>query len=297
MEQKKDSLLLGAHMSIAGGLEQALIKGESIGCTAIGMFTKSNRQWGAKALTSSEIELFKATKRNSAVQQVVAHASYLINLAASDQALYEKSIAALIDEINRCNQLDIPYLVLHPGSAGIQQNHAALARIATGINTVFNKTSGNVMLLLETMAGQGSSTCSRFEELAAILAAIDQKKRIGVCFDTCHIFAAGYDISSLVAYENTWREFDQTIGIDQLRAFHINDSLKELASRVDRHANIGEGKIGITAFTLIMNDERFFSIPKIIETPKGETELDDDIRNIALLKSLLSEDARKKIIV
>ncbi len=292
MKQENHSLLLGAHMSTSGGLEQAIIKGESIGCTAIGMFTKSNRQWNARDLTGVEIELFKTTQQRSTVQQVIAHASYLINLASGND-IHAKSVQALIDEIKRCTQLGIPYLVLHPGSAGDQSKQQALNNIVAGLNRALDNTDSSVVVLLETMAGQGTGTCSRFEELATILASVTTKGRVAVCFDTCHIFAAGYDITTKETYEKTWMEFDRVIGLAQLKAFHINDSLKELNSHVDRHANIGEGKIGLNAFKLLMNDERFFGVPKIIETPKGENALVEDRKNLQTLRELLSEKTKE----
>lgn len=277
-------------MSTAGGLEQAIIKGESIGCTAIGIFTKSNRQWLAKDLTPEEITLFKKTMSGSSVEQVVAHACYLINLAAGDPLIYQKSIDALQQELLRCEQLNIPYLVLHPGSAGSQTRDEALQKIAHGLDAVLNATNGKTMILLETMAGQGTSTCATFEDLAQIRAMTNKREKIGICLDTCHIFAAGYDIATAAGYAKTWRQFDETIGLSHLKAFHLNDSLKDCASRVDRHADIGEGKIGLDCFSWLINDPRFFAIPKIIETPKGDDALKQDLKNLTVLRGLFTGD-------
>lgn len=286
MKNKKESLLLGAHMSIAGGLEKAIIRGELIGCTAIQLFTKSNRQWQAEELTEPSVSLFKKTANESLVTSIIAHASYLINLAAEEPLIYKKSIDALLQEVMRCEQLDIPYLVVHPGSAGKQERSVALHKIALALEIILNQTMGKTMILLETVAGQGTSLGNTFEELAEIRNGVKTKELIGICVDTCHIFAAGYDISSVKGYQETWKKFDSLIGLSHLKAFHLNDSMKNLASRVDRHAHIGEGKIGLEAFALLLNDPRFFDIPKILETPKGEDEMHDDIKNMEILRKL-----------
>ena len=290
MKKNKNTLLLGAHMSIAGGLEKAIIRGESIDCTAIQLFTKSNRQWQAEQLTEQNISLFKQTANESVIKNIVAHASYLINLAAQETLIYKKSIDALLQEIKRCEQLDIPYLVVHPGSAGKQNRVMALQKIALALETILNQTAGKTMILLETVAGQGTSLGVTFEELAEIRNAVKTKNLIGICVDTCHIFAAGYDISSAGGYQETWKQFDSLIGLSHLKVFHLNDSMKGLASRIDRHANIGEGKIGLEAFTLLLNDPRFVNIPKILETPKGEEDLQDDLKNMDILRKLLKMD-------
>ena len=285
MPHKKHSLLLGAHVSIAGGFEQALERGESIGCTAIQIFTKSNRQWAAKKISEEESTSFKEALKKSSVQAIMAHATYLINLAASDDAINKKSVAATIEELNRCAQLDIPYLVLHPGSYGTSDQQESLLKIAHNLDTIFESTPPGTMILLENMAGQGSSLCHRFEQLAFIRSNVVHKKRLGFCFDTCHAFAAGYDFSTEKGYEAMWHEFDTVIGLTHLKALHLNDSKKECGSNVDRHEDIGKGQLGLKAFKLIMNDARFLDVPKIVETPMDD--LADHARNIETLKNLV----------
>jgi len=290
MSNKK--LLLGAHMSVAGGLEKAIEKGESIECTAIQIFTKSNRQWKAKAITESEALLFRTTLKNSSIQEIMVHAAYLINIGSSNKEVEKKSIDSLVLELMRCEQLGIPYLVIHPGgSSQADSLDACLAQIAQNIDYVFDALKEKlgkaipVTLLLEIMAGQGGAACYRFEHLASIIKQSKHKRHLGVCFDTCHAFAAGYDFRDAHGYKAMWKEFDSLIGLDKLKAIHINDSKKELGSRVDRHENIGEGKIGLPAFKLLMNDKHLAHVPKILETPRAT--LEDYQHNMAVLKKLL----------
>lgn len=283
---EKKELLLGAHMSVAGGYEQAILQGESIECSAIQLFTKSNRQWIAKPIEQNQTILFQTTlQKSKCIQFVMAHASYLINVASSDPDLEKKSIESLREELERCNVLGIPFLVLHPGSSPhIDQ---ALERISKNITIALKNTPNNrTTILLENTAGQGSSIGSTFEQLRTIYNGIAHQEKIGFCFDTCHAFAAGYDFTTPEKYEKFWKYFDDLIGIKQLKAFHINDSLKGLGSHVDRHAHIGQGKIGLEAFSLLMNDPRFSTIPKILETPKEEG-LQEDLMNLATLKGLI----------
>jgi deoxyribonuclease-4 len=231
--------------------------------------------------------------RASSIQKehIVAHATYLINLGSTDADINKKSIAALIEEIERCDALQIPYLVLHPGSSQTADITSCLDTITENLNTVFEHMPGNTMILLETMAGQGSSTCYRLEHLAHIYQKSTFKNRLGICLDTCHIFAAGYDIRTQETYDAFWTAFDQIIDIDALKAIHVNDSKKELGSRVDRHENIGNGRIGLDGFKLLFNDQRFFAIPKILETPKDSIE--EDILNMNTIKKLLSRETRE----
>lgn len=287
MNKKNHTLLLGAHMSIAGGLDQAVVRGESIDCSTIQLFTKSNRQWKAKKLSPEDIDLFKQTVKNSSIKKehIVAHASYLINLGSTDTEINKKSIAGLIEEIERCEALEIPYLVLHPGSSQNANMTDCLNTITENLDTVLQLTPGKTMVLLETMAGQGTSVCYQLEHLAYIYKKSKFKNRLGVCLDTCHIFAAGYDFRTEATYHDFWTTFDHIIGINALKVIHVNDSKKELGSRVDRHENIGKGKIGLVAFKLLFKDERFFAIPKILETPKGS--LEEDVLNMKTIKSLL----------
>lgn len=279
--------LLGAHLSISGGFFHAIQNGSKIGCTAIQIFTKSNRQWASKQINESEAQLFIENKKNSQIKMVIAHASYLINLGSSTEGVQERSYHALVDEINRCHTLDIPYLILHPGTAEKSHEQATLELIGDYINKSLKETSrSSTTVLIETMAGQGRSIGHTFEQLATIISRVEDKERIGVCFDTCHTFAAGYDFTTPENYENTLAHFDTTVGLKFIKAFHINDSKKELNSRVDRHENIGDGLIDIEAFTMIVNDVRFLRIPKILETPHSE-DLENDKRNLQKLISLL----------
>jgi len=286
MEKKQDSLLLGAHMSIAGGFEKSLERGESIGCTAIQIFTKSGRQWAAKKISPKEADLFLAKLKDTPIKTVVAHASYLINIGSPDNTTAKKSINALADELDRCNILNIPYLVLHPGSRLDSDENECLQRISDNLNEAMSKTSGKTMLLLETMAGQGSSIGNTFEQLAFIRSKSEFKSRVGVCLDTCHVFAAGYDFRTPALYKQMWQDFDAIIGKNHLKAIHLNDSKKELGSNVDRHEDIGKGKIGLEGFRLLINDKTLMHIPKILETPK-KNGLEEDVANIKTIKDLI----------
>jgi deoxyribonuclease-4 len=288
---QKHVLLFGAHISTSGGLEQAIIRGESIGCTAIQLFTKNNRQWNAKPISQEEATLFKQTADASTIRSIVAHATYLINLGSSDELIAGKSVAAVVNELERCAQLNIPYLVLHPGLNAQLTPQECAQRIAANINSVFEQFSGPTVLLLENMAGQGSSVCHTFEQLALIYAHITQKDKVAFCFDTCHAFAAGYDFRTPDLYTDMWRHFDTILGLDTLKAIHINDSKKALGSRVDRHEDIGKGQLGLEPFALLFNDPRFFDIPKILETPKDS--LADDARNMAAIRELINNSTKK----
>ena len=291
MAKKKHTLLLGAHMSIAGGLDKAISRGESIGCTTIQIFTKNNRQWAAKKLSHAEINSFKAAAEKSPIKSIVAHATYLINLGSSNKDTEKKSIEATKEELKRCDALNIPYLILHPGSHVKTDEESCINQVSDNLNRIFKATSGKTMLLLETMPGQGTGICYRFEQIAEIYKQSKFKKRLGVCFDTCHTFVAGYDFRTKTTYEKMWKNFDQIIGIKHLKIIHVNDSKRLLGSRVDRHADIGKGKLGLNSFRLIFNDERFFDVPKILETPK-ET-LNDDLKNMKVIKKLLLPKTRK----
>lgn len=283
--RKKDTLLFGAHMSISGGLHHAIERGESIGCTAIQIFTKNNRQWHAKPLDTKDVQLFKKTWSQSPIKSIIVHATYLINIASNKADLEHKSIIALKDELKRCDELDLPYLVLHPGSYTDAHENEALERVAHNLDIIFESIDTKTSVLLETMAGQGTSLCYSFEQIAIIIKKSKHKRKIGVCFDTCHAFAAGYDFSSKKSYDAMWKNFDDLIGIDKLHAIHINDSKTDCGSRVDRHANIGKGKIGLEAFKLLFNDKRFVHIPKVLETPY-ET-IEDYIPNMETIYSLI----------
>lgn len=289
---EKHSLLFGAHMSIAGHLSNAITRGESIACTAIQIFTKSNRQWHAKPLGQEEVDAFKKTWKDSSIKSVIVHASYLLNIGSADRHLEEKSLDALQIEFSRCAQLDIPYLVIHPGSHTNTDENSCLERIGKNIDIVLEKIPhGNI--LLEIMAGQGSQVGYTFEQLAQIMKHSKHKRRLGICFDTCHAFAAGYDFTTEKTYHAMWEHFDTVIGINKLKAIHTNDSHKELGSKVDRHADIGKGKMGLKTFELLFNDPHLFDVPKILETPRSE--LSDYRRNMDILEGLLSKKTRSKL--
>lgn len=280
-------LLLGSHVSIAGGFDKAIDRAEEIEATCMQIFTKSNRQWQAKKITEKDAILFKEKQKKSSISIVIAHAAYLINLGSKNDDTVKKSTESLAEELKRCEELSIPYLVLHPGTARFENEENSLQFIAQQIDDAI-KTSNTkkVLLLLETMAGQGNTVGYTFQQLATIIKHAKEKKRIGICFDTCHAFASGYDFHNKYLYEAMWQKFDQTIGLEKLKAFHINDSKKELGSKIDRHEEIGKGVIPISSFSLIMKDKKFYNIPKIIETPEGTNKTEFDRKNIQKLKTL-----------
>lgn len=283
----KKTQLLGAHMSIAGGLEKSIERGESIGCTAIQIFTHSNRQWHLPTLSESQITLFKTTLAQSTIKSVMVHSSYLINIASGDSALRKKSIQTLQEELKRCEQLEIPYLVMHPGAAVNSTRLDAVQRITEALDLIFEAVPGKSMILLENMAGQGTVMGTTFEELYSLRNEIHHKKRIGYCFDTCHAYSSGYDFGSDESYELMWSLFDDILQLENLKAMHLNDSKTKCGSKVDRHEDIGKGQLGLETFRKILNDKRFLSIPKILETPKGDHPLQDDERNLIILKNLI----------
>jgi len=284
---KNNQHLLGSHMSIAGGYFNAIKDGTEVGCTAIQIFTKSNRQWKSKAISEKEAQLFIDAQKQSDIKVVVSHASYLINLGSITPGVQEKSLAALVDEIKRCHTLKIPYLVLHPGTAERQLREETLQATGRYINQAIKETLNcDTTILIETMAGQGKSIGSSFEDLATMLNQIENKERTGICFDTCHVFAAGYDITHQKSYNETFENLNNTVGLQHLKLFHMNDSKKPLNSHVDRHENIGEGLIGLQAFKMILNDSRFTHIPKILETPQVEN-LENDKKNLQTLLGLI----------
>ncbi len=288
--KKKHSFLYGAHMSISGEPANAIERGESIGCTAIQIFTKSNRQWHAKPISDKEAAAFKDAWKNSSITSIIAHASYLINIGSPNKEIEHKSVHALGIEIDRCAQLRIPYLVLHPGSHSNSDEQECLKRISKNLDDLFD-THPKTSILLETMAGQGTNIGNSFEQLADIIKHSKHKNRLGVCLDTCHVFTAGYDLSDEKSYHHMWQQFDTIIGINRLKAIHVNDSKQGLGSSVDRHADIGKGKIGLKAFELLCNDPKLFDVPKILETPKED--LSDDRRNMDVLLGLLDKKTKK----
>ncbi|MBN1833590.1 MAG: deoxyribonuclease IV [Deltaproteobacteria bacterium] len=278
--------LIGAHTSISGGVSTSIDRAEELGFTAIQIFTKNNSQWDATPLSNKDIKLFKDKLGKSHIKFIQAHDSYLINLCAKDKGLLRKSRKSFIKELERCEQLGIPYLNFHPGAHGGQGEDDGLAIIAESINMAHEKAkASHVSSMLETTAGQGTSLGYRFEHLRAIIDRVDTSERMSVCIDTAHIFAAGYDIRSPKKYKQVMREFDDIIGLDLLKAFHMNDSKKELGSRVDRHEHIGKGFIGKAGFKNIMRDLKTANVPKILETPKGNSRL-EDLKNMKILLSL-----------
>jgi len=310
--------LLGAHMSIAGGVAKSIERGLSIGCTAIQIFTGFNNRWVSKDIPHEELAAFHQKK--SQVGIIFAHNNYLVNLASPDPEVSRKSYRSMLEELQRAIGLGLPYLVIHPGSHLGSGEKEGLARIIRHLNDLFAETGepgeSRIRVLLETTAGQGSNLGYRFEHLAEILFGVQDQDRVGICFDTCHVFAAGYDFRTLQGYERTFEEFDRTIGISRILAFHLNDSKHETGSRKDRHEHIGQGFLGLEAFRLLLNDKRFSHVPMVIETPKGkaggkgkgkggdkgngmgkskgmgkgneiEMGMEDDKRNLAVLWSLI----------
>lgn len=278
--------IIGAHTSISGGVSTSLDRAQKLHFTALQIFTKNNNQWDAKPLSDEEIERFKTKLAESDIKFVQAHNSYLINLCAKNRSLLKKSRKSFIEELERCDQLGIPYLNFHPGAHGGQGEEEGLKIIAESINIALEKTQNlHVSTMLENTAGQGTSLGYRFEHLRDIIDRVDQAHRLSVCLDTAHIFAAGYDIRSPKSYKQVMRGFDEIIGLDLLKAFHINDSKKGLGSRIDRHEHIGKGFIGEGGFRNIMRDRRMRKVPKILETPKGKRQL-EDLENIRVLLRL-----------
>jgi deoxyribonuclease-4 len=281
--------LLGAHMSIAGGHATAIDRAVALEMTACQIFTKNANQWSAKPIADDAATGFRERLASSEVAFVVAHDSYLINLASPDDALREKSLGAFGDELLRCHQLGVGWLVTHPGAHMTSGVEAGVRRVAEGLNRLFDAhPEWEVTVLLETTAGQGTCLGRSFEELAEILTQVEDQRRVGVCFDTCHVFAAGYELRDEGNYQATMHSFDQIVGLDRLFVFHFNDSKKGLGARVDRHAHIGDGELGLDPFRFILNDERFAARPGILETPKDD-DVEDDRRNLATLRSLVAD--------
>jgi deoxyribonuclease IV len=280
--------LLGAHMSIAGGVDKALLLGKEVGCDTAQIFTKSSRQWVSKPLSEEEIARFHAAKKATGFPIVVAHDSYLYNFAAPDEALRKKSVNGLIDEMERCEALGVAYLIAHPGAHVGAGEAVGIKTIAKSIDEMHKACPGyTTKLAIEITAGQGSNLGYRFQQVRQIIDATKAPERLRVCFDTEHAFAAGYDLRTKDGYERTFAEFDETIGLDLLVAFHLNDAKKDLGCRVDRHEHIGKGFLGLEAFRLLLNDKCFWGLPMCLETPKSD-DCHEDRENLAILRSLLS---------
>jgi deoxyribonuclease IV len=281
--------VLGAHTSINGGVSAAVDLAEKLRFTAMQIFTKNNNRWYSKELSDKEIEIYKTRLEASNIKFVVAHDSYLINLCAKDLDMLIKSRNSFIDELKRCELLGISHLNFHPGAHRGLGETEGIKLIAESINIAHSSTPGyKVKCMIETTAGQGSAIGYKFEHLRNIIDLVDEKKRMTVCIDTAHIFAAGYDIKNIVNYEHVIDEFDNIIGLDRLKCIHMNDSKKPLSSKVDRHEHIGKGFIGLQGFTNIMNDKKIEHIPKVLETPKGKEQL-EDLVNLNTLKSLIKK--------
>lgn len=282
------SLELGAHVSAAGGVDLALIRANDFAMTACQLFTKSERQWAAKPLEPDVVERFLANQSQFGFKHLVAHDSYLINVASPNPEMWEKSRQALSLELERCDTLGIPYLVSHPGAHMGEGPDAGITRVAQAINRIHDESpAGKAMILIETTAGQGSALGRSFEEIAGILDQVQDQSRIGVCVDTCHIFAAGYDIRDPETYQATMAAFDSIVGIPNLKCLHLNDSKKGLGLHVDRHAHIGQGEIGLAAFGFFLNDARLSGLPGILETPKEAPKFEEDRMNLETLRSLI----------
>lgn len=282
--------LFGAHLSVAGGLHLAFAAAQAAGCHCLQVFVKNQRQWVGKPLTAEAVALWKQAADQSGVAPVVAHATYLINLASVDQVIWNRSLAALGDELERCEALGISHLIFHPGAHLQATLHQGLRRIVLGLNQLHRRTRGfRTRLLLETTAGQGTAIGHRFEHLARIIEQLNEPQRVGICLDTCHLFAAGYALINQDDYESTIQQLDESIGVHKVECIHLNDSKKGLGSRVDRHEHIGCGQIGLAGFRNVVNDARFFDVPKILETPKGcdEQGRDWDVVNLRKLRRLI----------
>lgn len=277
---------IGAHMSAAGGVSHAFARGESVGCTAMQIFVKNANQWAAKPIPAEEMRRFAEERARTGITPVVAHASYLINLGSPKDDFWNRSIDALVDELERSESLALDGLVLHPGSHVGEGEAKGIRRIARGISETLRRTRGfRCRVLLETTAGAGSNLGWRFEQLAAIRDRLRAPERAGTCLDTCHVFAAGYDLRTAAAARATIDEFDAVCGAATLGAIHLNDSLKPFASRRDRHAHLGEGEIGREGFGALLRDPRLRHAPFLLETPKGD-DLREDARNLELARAL-----------
>lgn len=281
--------ILGAHESIAGGYYKAVEIARRVGCDCVQIFTKNNNQWRAKELSDEDVTQFQSALKELKVSHPLAHDSYLINLASPDKVLWKKSVDAFVVELLRAERLGIPYVVTHPGAYTTSSEEAGIAAIVRALDEVHRQTRGiKVKCLLENTAGQGSCLGCKFEQLAAMIDGVKDPDRLGVCIDTCHTFASGYEMGTEKEYKATMRTLDKTVGLKQVRAFHLNDSAKPFGSRVDRHARIGGGFMGKEPFRLLLNDRRFRKVPMYLETPKGmEKGKDLDSINLRTLRNLI----------
>lgn len=293
--KKAEDLLIGAHTSIAGGLYHALIRGHEIGATTVQLFTHNQRQWKTPELTQEEINIWKKTLQETGLKEIMSHGSYLINLGSSSESLLHKSQEAFRQEIIRCHQLDIAFLNFHPGTATNSSEEECLNQIKESLKKYSSLCAkGKTRLLIEATAGQGSSLGHRFEHIGFLIKELEQHVPIGVCIDTCHIFAAGYDIRTKEGWVSVLEEFEKWIGLKHLYALHLNDSMKPYASRKDRHAHLGEGEIGLDCFKFVMTHPKLRELPKYLETPRGH---EDWIIEIKLLREFSEQHEERTLIV
>jgi deoxyribonuclease IV len=280
--------ILGAHMSIAGGYHRAVVEAQRCGCDCVQLFTKNNNQWRAKEITADDAAQFQRALAELAIVHPLSHSSYLINLASPDDVLWQKSTDGMVTELCRAEKLGIPYVVVHPGSHTTSSEEEGIAKVALALDMIHKLLPrAKSQVLLEITAGQGTNLGWKFSHLAAILAQTARPDRVGICFDTCHAFAAGYDLADRKAYQAMWREFDELLGLDRLKAIHLNDSKRELGSRIDRHEHIGRGRIGLEGFRHLLTDNRFRDVPMYLETPKENAEEEPwDVINLRVLREL-----------
>ena len=283
---------LGAHMSIAGGLHLALERGHALDCHAVQIFVKNQRQWAARPLGADEARAFRAARRATGIRWVFAHASYLINLASPAAAAWAQAVDAFTDELERGEALGLDSVVIHPGSHLGTGVEAGLGRVAAAVGEALRRTRGyRVRVALENTAGAGGALGKTFAELGAMLDRVDRTRRVGVCLDTCHLFAAGYDVRTAKGYLTAIAECERAVGLERVLAFHLNDARTPLGSGLDRHENIGRGELGLRSFRLLLGDSRFARVPKVLETPKAPEPIADR-RNLAVLRRLRRVSAR-----
>ncbi|MEX2148110.1 MAG: deoxyribonuclease IV [Candidatus Rokuibacteriota bacterium] len=277
---------LGAHMSIAGGLHLALERGAAVGCAAVQIFLKNQRQWSAPPMEEAQVRAFRRARRATGMKAVFAHSSYLINLCSPVPVALRQAVDAFADELERAEALGLSCVVIHPGSHLGSGLEAGLACVTSALDEVLTRTAGyRVKVALENTAGGGHTVGRTFGELGALLQRSARPERLGVCIDTCHLFAAGYDIRRAAGYERAIAECEEAVGLRRVLAFHLNDAKAPLGSGLDRHENIGQGFLGLHPFRLLLNDPRFARVPKVLETPK-EPEPHADLRNLAVLRRL-----------
>jgi deoxyribonuclease-4 len=283
--------ILGSHLSIAGGYYKAVDAARAVGCDCVQLFTKNNNQWRAKEITQGEVDQFRGSLAEQKILHPLSHASYLINLASPAEELWRKSVDSMVVELQRAEQLRIPYVVVHPGSHTTATEDEGIALIVKALDEIAACTQNLAAIpLLENVAGQGSNLGWKFEQLGSMLAGVKDNSRLGICFDTCHAFAAGYPLGTAEEFKATWKQFDKAVGIGVIKAIHLNDSKRELGSRVDRHEHIGEGELGLEPFRLLLGDKRFRQIPMYLETAKEKNAAGEewDAVNLRTLRGLVS---------